>query len=246
MRPLLLLATLSLALATLPSGDARPDFVTDRQYDDHGRIVAEVGVDGDDTRVGFTRVYHYPASASAGAGPSASSSALTDCTSTKYRTSGYRWSGPISFTTTAYASQLSTALATWDAATGATISGGVTSGRAGTAGVYDGVNQVDWVALGTGGTIAVTTTWYYRSSGVAVESDAQYNTYYSWSTSGEAGKMDVENIAAHEFGHSFGLSHPRGGGISCLTMYAYGSPGETSKRTLGDGDILGIRALYGA
>ena len=131
--------------------------------------------------------------------------------------------------------------------TGADIFGSINSGVQGTAGQLDGVNQIQFVSLGASTTIAVTTTWYYRSTGQAVESDGQYNTYYAWSTSGAAGAMDVLNIATHEVGHTFGLNHPKGsGGISCLTMYAYANYGETQKRTLGDGDILGIEAIYGA
>ena len=55
--------------------------------------------------------------------------------------------------------------------------------------------------------------------------------------------MDYQNIATHEFGHSLGLGHP---GDSCTeeTMYAYGSSGETKKRTLEAGDIAGVNELY--
>jgi hypothetical protein len=169
-----------------------------------------------------------------------------DCTSTAYRLAGWHWTSSYRATSASYASLVGQGLGTWDAQTGASISAGSGSGKQGEAGTYDGVNQIEWESLGASSTIAVTTTWYYRGSGVAVESDGQYNTYYQWSTSGEAGKMDVLNIVTHEVGHTFGLNHPSGSGISCLTMYAYGAYGETQKRTLGAGDILGIEAIYGA
>ena len=153
---------------------------------------------------------------------------------------------PFAATASSYSSVFDAAGRTWDNATGAAVFAGITAGSRGTAGVYDGANQIDFVSLGASTTIAVTTTWYDRSTGRAVESDGQYNTYYAWATDGSPGAMDVLDIATHEIGHSFGLDHPKGAGISCLTMYAYADFGETQKRTLGDGDLLGIRSLYGA
>ena len=76
-----------------------------------------------------------------------------------------------------------------------------------------------------------------------VEWDAVFNSDYAWSETGEAGKMDYQNIATHEFGHSLGLTHPED---TCTeeTMYAYGSSGETKKRTLEAGDRAGVNELY--
>jgi len=71
------------------------------------------------------------------------------------------------------------------------------------------------------------------------------NTYYSWSVSGEAGKMDVQNIMTHEFGHWTGLADLYNDADYWLTMYGYGNFGETYKRTLGLGDILGLQKVYG-
>jgi hypothetical protein len=57
--------------------------------------------------------------------------------------------------------------------------------------------------------------------------------------------MDLQNIATHEFGHN-GLADLKPLKDAELTMYYASSLGETKKRSLGVGDILGIQALYGA
>lgn len=241
---LLLLALAAAPVSADPPGEDR---VTQRQYDNAGRLVAEYGIRTDVDGLVFERIYKHADEKAKGGGPTASADAATDCASTKYSTAGWRWTGPYSGYADQHASLFSQAGEAWDSETGADIFGGISSGVQGTAGQLDGVNQIQFVSLGASTTIAVTTTWYYRSTGQAVESDGQYNTYYAWSTSGAAGAMDVLNIATHEVGHTFGLNHPKGsGGISCLTMYAYANYGETQKRTLGDGDILGIEAIYGA
>jgi hypothetical protein len=111
-----------------------------------------------------------------------------------------------------------------------------------TAAALNGVNQVFWTSLGATSTIAVTTTWYNRKTGFAVEFDMAFNTYYPWSNSGEASKMDVWNIAAHESGHAFGMDHATSS--TELTMYPTAGYGETQKRDLAPGDIAGILARY--
>ncbi len=67
---------------------------------------------------------------------------------------------------------------------------------------------------------------------------------FSWSTSGESGKMDVQNIATHEIGHFLGLDDLYSSSDSEATMYGYAAPGETKKRTLTEDDKNGIRFLY--
>jgi hypothetical protein len=249
MRRLAAFAVLLLLALALPAAPAMAssgkDRVTERGYDAQGRLLWERGVRSDDDSIAFERAYHYAAKAPAGG--SVDSSAATDCASTKYVKAGWSWSAPYSAYASSEADLFDAAGRTWDNATSHALFAGVSAGKLGTAGAKDGVNQIEFVSLGASSTIAVTTTWYNRFTHQAVESDGQYNTYYSWSRSGAAGAMDVVDIATHEIGHSFGLDHPKGaGGISCLTMYAYASQGETQKRTLGDGDLLGIRSIYGA
>ncbi|MFC1685609.1 matrixin family metalloprotease [Nanoarchaeota archaeon] len=111
----------------------------------------------------------------------------------------------------------------------------------------DGINEVMFGDLGQTNTIAYTIVWGVFGGPPQrrelIEWDAVFNSAYPWSLSGEAGMMDYQNIATHEFGHSLGLDHPSD---SCTeeTMYAYADYGETKKQTLEAGDISGVNKLY--
>jgi len=111
-----------------------------------------------------------------------------------------------------------------------------------TAGRRDGYNVVSW-GYYQAGVIAVTYIWYSGSK--IVETDCRMNSYFKWSLSGQAGKMDVQNIMTHEFGHWCGLADLYDDVDYWLTMYGYGNYGETYKQTLGLGDINGLQAVYG-
>ena len=130
----------------------------------------------------------------------------------------------------------------WDNAVAADIFGSIVAGgSASKIRKFDGVNQHGFKQGGN--FVAVTYTW--SSGGNAVESDAAYNTFYPWSLSGAANAMDVLNVQTHEIGHTFGMGHTTTAAAnSCQTMYPYVDYGETQKRTLADGDLLGIEAIY--
>lgn len=226
------------------------DILVESTYDANGELLYATYIVAADPALAKTEHYYRLAAAQQGSGAGKPGSGGpdpgTDCESDAYKTAGWHWTEQYSAQSDSYASIVSGTLNDWDSNTGAAIAGGVSSGDNGNAGTYDGVNQFEWEFIGSSSTVAVTTTWYYRGSGQAVESDAQYNTYYKWSTSGASDAMDVESVAQHETGHTFGLNHPTStNSNSCLTMYAYVSNGATHGRTLGDGDILGIKAIYG-
>ncbi len=114
----------------------------------------------------------------------------------------------------------------------------------------DGQNEVYFADVADSNTIAVTIIWGIFGGPVwqrqLVEWDQVYDDVsYDWSvdSSGVAGKMDFDNIATHELGHSVGMGDLYN---SCIdeTMYGYATEGETKKRDLGNGDILGINKLY--
>ena len=112
----------------------------------------------------------------------------------------------------------------------------------------DNKNEVYFADIADSGAIAITIVWGYFSGPPSwrelVEWDQVYDDVsFDWSATGEAGKMDFENIATHELGHSVGMGHPDS---TCTeeTMYAYADYGETKKRSLNAGDIAGILKLY--
>lgn len=102
---------------------------------------------------------------------------------------------------------------------------------------YDGTNLIEFGALDSGA-LAVNYTWY--KSDRILEVDMRLNKAdYSWSAR-EEGKnhYNVANVVAHELGHQIGLedlTDPHG----ALTMFARITRGETSKLTLGRGDLKG-------
>lgn len=112
----------------------------------------------------------------------------------------------------------------------------------------DNQNEVYFANISSSGAIAVTIVWGIFSGPPSgrklVEWDQVYDDVdFDWSLTGEAGKMDVDNIASHEDGHSAGMDHPDD---SCTeeTMYRFSQNGETKKRDLNTGDIAGINQLY--
>src|SRR3989344_7895674 len=115
----------------------------------------------------------------------------------------------------------------------------------------DGKNEVYFADVGSDGAIAVTIVWgifYGPPQGrELVEWDQVYDDVdFDWTEDAliDSSKMDFESIATHELGHSVGLGDLYNSACSEMTMYGYGSEGETKARTLEDGDINGISKLY--
>lgn len=113
----------------------------------------------------------------------------------------------------------------------------------------DGQNEIYFANVAKAGAIAVTIVWGVFGGPSAnrqlVEWDQIYDDVdFDWSSSGEANKMDFENIATHELGHSVGLADLYNSACSAETMYGYAGLGETLKQDLNTGDIAGVNKLY--
>ena len=113
----------------------------------------------------------------------------------------------------------------------------------------DGTNEVYFGSIADANAIAVTIVWGIFGGPLSgrelIEWDQIYDQVdFDWSLSGETNKMDFENIATHELGHTFGLADLYTAGCAEETMYGYGSEGEIKKQDLNLGDITGISKLY--
>ena len=100
--------------------------------------------------------------------------------------------------------------------------------------------------LGAGSTLASTRSEYSVATKQMVRFSMTFNNRFTWTTTGEAGKFDVQAIATHELGHALGLNHPADTACSEETMWASAGSGETKKRSLEAGDKAGVATLYGS
>lgn len=112
----------------------------------------------------------------------------------------------------------------------------------------DNKNEVLFANVDSPGAIAVTIVWGYFSGPPSTRELIEWDQVYddadfAWSSSGEAGKIDFENIATHELGHAVGMGHSPD---TCTeeTMYRFADYGETKKRDLNAGDVAGVKSLY--
>lgn len=126
---------------------------------------------------------------------------------------------------------------------------------------YDGKNQIkffkdQWETLPFApptSALAVTISTYGEHSEIE-DADIFINgKYFDWAvvdTSNENNKHDIQNVITHEMGHFFGLDHSSQNpnetniDLASATMFYASYIGETSRRTLEDDDITGIKHLY--
>lgn len=90
---------------------------------------------------------------------------------------------------------------------------------------------------GTIGSNTFAHAFYPPPNSGALAGDAHFDDYEAWSINLTTG-IDLVTVAAHEFGHSLGLSHSRD---SSAVMYAYY---QGPHRYLAPDDVAGIQVLY--
>lgn len=109
----------------------------------------------------------------------------------------------------------------------------------------DGTNETGFGTLPSG-TIALTCTWF--SGSTANESDMRMNKdSFNWITDEGSGcqtAMNVDDIATHERGHTFGMDDEYNSSHDEMTMYGYSNSCETKKETLSLGDMLRLESIY--
>lgn len=149
-------------------------------------------------------------------------------------------------TTTDVMSAFNTSFNTWDNETAYNLFG---AANVDTNAVYGDQNYKNEIAFGLyndPGVIAVTTTWYTRRGKEIVEFDMLYNTSFNWGDgAANSSLMDLQSIATHELGHGIGLLDIYTDTCSEVTMFGYGSEGETKARDLEPADITGLESMYG-
>jgi|GEM_PF-2210580 len=119
-------------------------------------------------------------------------------------------------------------------------------GATGSCGTRDGIDVLDFGNL-PGSALGLTCRWW-TSSGVRLEGDTRLDdSMRSWVTTAvgcSGASYDLQSVLTHELGHYIGLGHATEYGGNDLTMSPYATACNTSARVLGEGDVLGIRALF--
>jgi len=119
-------------------------------------------------------------------------------------------------------------------------------------GYRDNVNTVDaWVQTvgsgsGSGDRDSTAITWTWSIDSKTLEVDTNFNYKFAWSAEDTcpSDKYDVQQTATHEFGHWLRLKDLYDFSDASATMYGYGMPGATYKRSLTPDDIDGIKFIY--
>lgn len=105
---------------------------------------------------------------------------------------------------------------------------------------FDETNASGYFPGGTG-TVAVTPLWFF-SDGRISDADVLFNgSGFAFTTSGQSGRFDIQDVATHELGHLLGLDHS---GVTGATLYPYVDTTVILHRSPALDDVGGLRAAY--
>lgn len=106
--------------------------------------------------------------------------------------------------------------------------------------LFDEDGSSGWFPGGSG-TVAITPISFY-TAGSIIDADVLFNGRdYGFTTSGQSGRFDIQDVATHELGHLLGLDHS---GMLGASMYPYVDPTVILHRSLSLDDVHGLRAMY--
>lgn len=106
--------------------------------------------------------------------------------------------------------------------------------------VFDENNSSGYFSGGSS-IVAITPVTFF-TDGRIIDADVLFNgKNFGFTTSGEVGKFDIQDVAAHELGHLLGLDHS---GVCGATMFPYVDPSVILHRSLALDDQRGMRHLY--
>ncbi len=108
--------------------------------------------------------------------------------------------------------------------------------------VFDENNSSGFFS-GASGVVALTPVTFF-TDGRIIDADVLFNgKNFSFTTKGEIGRFDVQDVATHELGHLLGLDHS---GVCGATMYPYVDTRIILHRSLSLDDQRGMRHMYPA
>jgi len=109
--------------------------------------------------------------------------------------------------------------------------------------LFDEDNSSSFFPPGSG-IVAITPVWFSVASGQITDADVLFNgSQFEFTTAGESGRYDVQDVATHELGHFLGLDHSGWAGAS---MYPYVSTAVIAHRSVSADDAHGVREVYPA
>ncbi len=108
--------------------------------------------------------------------------------------------------------------------------------------MWDTTNESGFFTPGTG-LVAITPVDFDTRTGEILDADILFNGSKPFSTDGDAGSFDIQNIATHEVGHFIGLDHSA---VVGATMNPFAYTRDTRLRSLALDDKAAATTIYPA